>query len=282
MIRLNGEPIGVTKFPDGTMLMKADVDEIVINPEIDDASLSYSIEWLYDNEGELLQIMYLVKHIRDHAQSDVPITLYMPYIPNARMDRVKGEDEVFTLKWFADIINDLGFDEVYVLDPHSNVSQALLNRVRVVDASEYIYRAIVEVEKESGENVLVCYPDEGASKRYSGEIKEEYVFCIKHRDWDSGVIKSLELTNPSSVSGRDVIIVDDICSRGGTFFHTAKALKDAGARNVYLYVTHCENTIEKGTLLVDGLIKKVFTTRSICRVDNDMVVYVDDLLDSDR
>lgn len=279
MIKLNGEPIDVTKFPDGTMLMRIQTDDIRVMSDDENGEIipSFFIEWLYDSDSELLQIMYMVKHIRDHSPIIVPISLYMPYIPNARMDRVKDGDEVFTLKWFSDIINSLEFDEVYVLDPHSNVATALIDRVRIIDPSEYIYRSIVEVEKESGENVMVCYPDEGAYKRYSGIINEEYVFCIKHRDWKTGVITGLELTNAPIVKGRDVLIVDDICSRGGTFTHTAMALKEAGAHNVYLYVTHCENTIEKGSLLVDGLIEKVFTTRSICRVKNDMVVYIDDI-----
>ena len=42
----------------------------------------------------------------------------MPYIPNARQDRVKGPEDVFTLKYFANVINALGFRTVTVLDPH--------------------------------------------------------------------------------------------------------------------------------------------------------------------
>lgn len=46
------------------------------------------------------------------------------------MDRVKNPDEVFTLKYFCEFINDLKFDVVYVNDPHSDVSMALLNNVK--------------------------------------------------------------------------------------------------------------------------------------------------------
>lgn len=275
MIKLNGEPINLTKFPDGTMLLRVDVDDIAI-PLVEDEMPSYNIEWLYDSESELLQIMYVVKHIREHIPFIVPITLFMPYIPNARMDRVKGSDEVFTLKWFADIINSLKFDEVYVLDPHSNVSIALIDRVRVIEPSEYICQAIEEAEKESGKNVIVCFPDEGASKRYSGLVDRKYVFCKKCRDWKTGTINGLELAYADFVKGMDVIIIDDICSKGGTFTRTADALKNAGANKIYLYVTHCENTIEKGTVLTDGIIEKVFTTRSICRVNNEKIIYFDE------
>lgn len=120
-------------------------------------------------------------------------------------------------------------------------------------------------------NPLLCYPDEGAAKRYSELLPMEYVFCIKHRDWRTGKIERLELTEPEKVNGRNILIVDDICSRGGTFTHTAKALKEAGAEEVMLYVTHCENTILKGTVLTDGLISRVFATDSILRIDHEKI-----------
>ena len=71
------------------------------------------------------------------------------------------------------------------------------------------------------------------------------------------------MTSPEKVKDRNILIIDDICSKGGTFTHTAKALKAAGADEIYLYVTHCEPTIYKGSVLTDGLIEKVFTTNSI-------------------
>ena len=106
-------------------------------------------------------------------------------------------------------------------------------------------------------------------------MKAEYIFGIKHRDWRSGKIERLELTTPERVMGRTVLIVDDICSRGGTFTHTAAALREAGAKAIYLYVTHCENTIFKGSVLTDGMIQHVFTTNSIYRGEHEMVTVLE-------
>ena len=69
--------------------------------------------------------------------------------------------------------------------------------------------------------------------------------------------------NPELVKDRKVMIVDDSCSRGGTFFHSAKALKEAGAKEIALYVSLCENTILEGEIFNCGLIDKVFTTPSL-------------------
>lgn len=72
----------------------------------------------------------------------------LPYIPNARMDRVKNNDEVFTLRYFCEFINGLNFSGVYVLDAHSDVSTALLNNCFEENPKEYIEQAIAKLERE--------------------------------------------------------------------------------------------------------------------------------------
>lgn len=266
MIFIDNNRVEFSSFPDGTSAFrfcpKPDRSFIGLDKP------AYIIRWLYDNDAECMQLWHLVHHIR--SKGDTRLYLEMPYIPNARMDRVKKEDEVFTLKWFSEFINALNFDSVWVLDPHSNVATALINNVKVMNVKHYIDYAIQWMTSHDM-CPLLCYPDEGSAKRYSELLSAEYVFCIKHRDWRTGEIEWLELTDREKVYGLDVLIVDDICSRGGTFTHTAKALKAAGARDIMLYVSHCENTIQKGTVLTDGLISRVFTTDSILRIEHEKI-----------
>lgn len=266
MISVNGRDIEFTSFPDGTTSFRYDPFS---DPTYFDG---FHISWKYDGDNECILILYLVNHIRSCCGTNIPITLWMPYIPNARMDRVKSGDEVFTLKWFAQFLNSMRFENVKVHDPHSNVSAALIDNIEVVPAHDCI-EAVSEIL--SGLNILYCYPDEGAAKRYSEQIYGDYVFGIKHRDWRTGKIERLELTTPEKVRGRNILIVDDICSRGGTFTFTAQALKEAGANEIFLYVTHCENTIYKGSVLTDGLISRVFTTDSIYRMKHDKITVLD-------
>lgn len=206
-------------------------------------------------------LYYITKHLQSHGCA---VELYLPYVPNARMDRVKHGDEIFTLKYFSEFINSLGFNKVHITDPHSNVVCALLNSVQAHTAFSYLHRVILGLNDD---NLVMMYPDEGAMKRYSELTMEShpmpYAFGIKNRDWRSGDIKELILMNRDFVNGKNVLIVDDICSKGGTFYYAAKALKEAGACDIYLYITHCENTIHQGELLNSDLIKHIFTTNSI-------------------
>lgn len=255
MITLNGKLVEVGSFPDGTILMK----------QGQTFAPCAHIEWNYENDREFLALIYLVKHLRRIGYPS--IKLYMPYIPNARMDRVKSSEDVFTLKYFAELLNDLNLDSVSVLDPHSDVSAALINNARVITAESRIKEAILRMEEKEGintDNMLIFYPDAGSAKRYSDMLQRYYIYGSKKRDWETGQIIGLDIVdNGFELAGKDILIVDDICSRGGTFYHSAKKLKELGVNKIFLYVSHCENTILDGELLNTGWIEKVYTTDSI-------------------
>ncbi len=258
MIKLNGNEVALGSFPDGTLLIKQSVD----------ASLEAEIEWYYESDRELVALIYLTKHIRAHGVDRV--RLFMPYIPNARQDRVKCGEDVFTLKYFAEVINSLGFDSVTVLDPHSTVSEALIDRISIRTPRDNVAKVISEIEKAEGEKPFMFYPDEGASKRYSGMVELPYAFGIKKRDWKTGQIQGLDVSG-EGMSEKPVLIVDDICSKGGTFLFSAKKLKELGAGNIYLYISHCERSVLDGELIKSGLIKKIYTTDSICRFSHELI-----------
>lgn len=272
MISYNGEVLDINSFHDGTLMLK---------PKY--YAFSVDIVWKYENDREFLALIYLVKHLRSRGAEG--IRLFMPYIPNARMDRVKNPEDVFTLKYFAELLNSLNFDEVEVLDPHSNVSEALINNL-VVRTPEDTIKTVLHkiglnyhVEQNPMDfipkkrySITMFYPDEGAMKRYSGMISLPYAFGIKKRDWETGQILGLDVAGDvDAIRGRDILIVDDICSRGGTFLHSAKKLKELGARDIFLYVSHCENTILDSELLTSGLVKRVFTTDSIFTKSHELI-----------
>lgn len=260
MIQCNGERVDLKHFPDGTLLIK----EMI--PEVEQVTLT----WLYENNEELVSLYFLTKHIQSKGIQN--ITLEMPYIPNARQDRVKAPEDVFTLKYFAEMINSLGFRSVTVLDPHSYVSEALINNIRIQTPKKYVEQVLEKIEKESDKPILLYFPDEGAMKRYATMFDRPYVFGIKKRDWTNGEIKGLDVAGQTElIAGSTVLMIDDICSKGGTFFYSAKTLKELGAKKMYLYISHCENSILEGELLTTDLLERVYTTNSIFTKEHERV-----------
>ena len=278
MIFVNNKQVPLGKFPDNTLMLKE------LNKYFGFGEL-VEITWHYENDAELFALIC----IRKYADQFYPkyVELYMPYCPHARQDRVKNNGDVFTLKYFADVINSLNFSRVVVFDAHSNVSLALIDRVRNTNPAPFIEKAILNIgqtittkENEGSTSSLIAfYPDEGAMKRYSDDTKLPYAFGIKKRDWATGKIEGLTIQNQELVNGKDVLIIDDICSRGGTFYHTAKALKAAGAARIFLYVSHLERTVLDGDLysemIQNGLIEGIYTANPLFDLEgNDYIVNV--------
>lgn len=265
MIKLNGYVVEQNRFPDGTLALK----------EMDFSLLSDNfvnwIDWMYDGDEDMFAIMSLVDLIRRNSQGR--IYLKMPYLPNARMDRIKTDTENFALKVFANWINGLGFDRIFVENVHSNVSNALVNNI--VDSLPD--DDIKTITKDYDFDVIF-FPDEGACKRYKDmdvikNLNLPIAFGIKNRDWKTGEILGLDVMGVD-VKNKKVLIIDDICSKGFTFYYSGQKLRELGASDVRLYVTHCEDTIRGGKILDTDVVSKVYTTDSICHYDGDKIEFV--------
>lgn len=260
MIKLNGELCLFKYYNDGSTRAKINLNNC-------DKSSVNEITWLYDNSNEeIVELYYLTKHLQANGIND--IILNLPYIVNARQDRIKSEEEVFTLKYFADLINSLNFKKVCVFDPHSPVSTALINHAEVKMPVQEINK-VLNWHPEA----LLAFTDEGGYKRYHSYFQTPFIFGIKERNWETQKIESLQIAGAKHmIAGHDIIVCDDICSRGSTLYLTAKTLKEMGARKIYVWISHCENTVLGSSLLdVPDLIEKIYTTNSIWRSTHDKI-----------
>lgn len=278
MLMVNGYEVRDFRFPDNTIRLFPEDCELLAQLATEDTRMdayynegAYSIVWKYEDPAEQVTLYSLVNHLRD-KMANPGITLIMPYIPNARMDRTHNAGEVHMLKYFCRFINDLKFDTVQVMDPHSDVSATLLDRLFYIDPTYFVKQAVEESRAQ-----YIFFPDDGAAKRYGPTYNfRPYLNGKKNRDWATGAIKGLEVENPMGLKddfhGKGIIIIDDICSRGGTFMHAASALKKMGFAKIDLCVTHCEKTIFAGKVLSsDSPINHVYTTDSIFKGEHDKI-----------
>ena len=269
MIKFNGEVVNQGRFPDGTLAIN--VSNMIGNS---DMSIDVNwITWLYDGDDEMFTIMSLVDMIKRNKMGRY--NLHMPYLPNARMDRIKSNSENFSLKVFANWINSLGFYKVYVENVHSNVSLALIDNI-----VDHLPESDINLIKQIYDFDIIFFPDEGACKRYKDmqvikNLGLPIAFGIKNRDWKTGEILSLDVVG-ADVKGKRVLIIDDICSKGFTFYYAGQKLRDLGAEDVRLYITHCEDNIKNGRLLDEDVdvISKVYTTDSICHISDEKLIFV--------
>ena len=131
MIKLNNKLIDFKSYNDGTTRVSIPVPQ----------SRHAIITWLFDKNEEILSIFYLISHLKTYK---CYIKLIVPYLPNSRQDKVKTEEDVFTLKYFCNLFNNLNIDEIETFDVHSSVSPALLNNLTVKSPQALIERILNE------------------------------------------------------------------------------------------------------------------------------------------
>jgi ribose-phosphate pyrophosphokinase len=249
-VYLDGLPVNVEKFPNNETHIK-------------DATLAgLEIEMRYEGDHDLMTLFFVRKQLGDRK-----VRLRMHYVPYSRMDRQIGE-EVFTLRHVADFINSLDFYSVIIDEPHSDVTPALLNNV-IVGSSVREMLPVVEKRIDFRKDVdYLVFPDAGAQKRYADLRGYKTLVGFKHRNTETGRIEKLEIVGDAKFTDhkfRQALILDDLCSYGGTFQLTAQRLNLLGFGYTGLIVAHCEQNIYKGDICKtnDVTINDVFTTDSI-------------------
>ncbi len=203
------------------------------------------------------------------------ISLFIPYFPAARQDRVMVPGEPLSVKIYADLINQLGLQKVLVFDPHSEVTAALVHKVEVISNHQFVAQVIEKI----GEEVLLVSPDGGALKKIY-KVSEALgglpvVECSKHRDVRTGQLLGFKVF-ADDLQGKTCLIVDDICDGGGTFLGLAKALQEKNARKIYLAVSH--GIFSKGTAALTAQFSAIYATDSFRVVEGIHTLSLQDLL----
>ncbi len=189
------------------------------------------------------------------------IDCFVPYVPYARQDRVMVSGEPFSIKVISDIINLQGYGKVYIYDPHSDVTPALINNSKVISNHLLVKKVL-----EGKSNYLIVSPDSGAYKKISKvaeyiNYKEDIVTCNKKRNVSNGNIEGITC-DVQDFEGKDLYIVDDICDGGGTFFLLSQELRKRNCGKINLIVSHGIFSKGVGYLLN---VDKIYTTNSFDR-----------------
>ena len=241
MITVNGEPITITKFPDGTsQVWKLTRDQM---------RTVARVEWRFESEAEVMHLAQLSVLLWELSISSALDIRFLPY---ARQDKPVANDRTFALRAFAPILNSMRWGSVTLRDPHSLWAALLINCATAV-----YYTEEAKVACNSCACDLLCFPDAGALEKYAPLFPAHAtVSASKVRDQETGAITGTRVHGV--VTGRRVLIVDDICDGGATFIGLAAALRENGAAFVALFVSH--GIFSKGTrVLFESGIERIFT-----------------------
>lgn len=221
---VNTQRVNYTEFND------LEVQAVLENIQV---SKNNKVEVHFRSLKDLI-ILEQVKYSLDRLNLN-SIQLIMPYIPYERYDRVFHKKDTHSLKLFINHINAMNFDNVVVFDPHSDASENLINNVTIISSKDILLRNDMYYLPDYD---AVVAPDLGSVKKVS-KLNLPTVIINQVRD-SQGKLTNFEVLKGLSVQEPlKLLVVDDICDKGGTFIGTAKLLRSLyDIEQLDLYVTH--------------------------------------------
>lgn len=257
-------------FPDGCV----GVDIQVGGKSIDTVTAIVKITCVFGTEGFTINDdLFALACVVDAIERQYPmakLVLEMPYIPYARQDRAVSPGEAHQLKVAGKMINDMGFALVYVTDPHSTVANACIDRMVALD--QY---SIFSGVRQSFRETYIVAPDAGALKKCEDFAKRAgaagVISCAKNRDLATGKIIGFRVVDDVPPNA-DLLVLDDLCDKGGTFMAVAAELRKHEPARLDLAVTHGLFTHQDGTDPLLLAFDKIFTTNSFISDKNNATV----------
>ena len=164
------------------------------------------------------------------------ITVVTPFYGYARQDKKSRGREPITARLMADLFKTAGADRLMSVDLHTSQIQGFFDvPVDHLDSSAVF---IPYIESLKLENLCFAAPDVGSTNRVrevANYFNAEMVICDKHRKRANEIASMVVI---GDVTGKDIVLVDDICDTGGTLVKAAALLKEKGARTVRALITH--------------------------------------------
>ena len=211
-------------------------------------------------DEKLIQTLSIISKAKEFGTE---IIVVIPYMGYARQDREFLPGEVITMKVIANLFKNVGTSKIIVVDIHSLLSLKYFkiktkNVSAIPDLAKYISKLKLK-------NPLVVSPDKGGkdrAKEFAKILNTEYIFLDKERNRKTGKVK-IKSTNFDQIAGRDLILVDDMISTGGSIIKATEFLKKQKCNRVFVACTHAllRNDAEKK--IKKAGVTKIISTNTI-------------------
>ncbi|MEM4717688.1 MAG: ribose-phosphate diphosphokinase [Desulfurococcaceae archaeon] len=267
--KIGAEEVRVTErsFPDGELYIRlVDYDKIPLRDVI------LVSTFFPEQDRKIWKTLLILDAIRNNNPKR--IIAVRPYLAYSRQDRIFLPGEPVSACVVVKILRNLGVNILLTVDVHSN---------RVLECfgdggyNIMVSDILVEHAMKYVDNPIIIAPDKGALDRVSHAarlLSLEHDYLVKQRDRITGEVTYMP--RETCVKNRDVVIVDDIISTGGTIAEASKILTKQGARKIVVVAAHgllAENAINK--LESANVNRVILADTLLSRYDHSMLEYVD-------
>ena len=208
----------------------------------------------------LMELLICIDALRRSSAKN--ITAVIPYFGYARQDRKVVPRTAISAKLVSNLITNAGANRILSVDLHAGQIQGFFDiPVDNLFATPIFARHVKK--KIKSKNLICVAPDVGGTERARalGKILNVGLAIVDKRRPKPGQSQVMNIIG--DVKGKTCIIVDDIIDSGGTIVNAAKALKDRGAKEVYVYITHGVLSGEAVNKIKNSVIKNLVITDTI-------------------
>jgi len=186
-------------------------------------------------DTNLIQALSLISKAKETSSEVIAV---IPYLGYARQDREFLQGEIVTMKVLGKLFKAVGASKIITVDIHSMIGLKHFtikskNVTAIPDLVKYF-------KKLSLKNPLVVSPDQGGkdrAKEFAKKFESKYIVLEKKRDKKTGKVQ-IKTKNTDKVADRDLILVDDMISTGGSIIKATQFLKKQKCKRVYVACTH--------------------------------------------
>jgi len=188
----------------------------------------------FPNSDHLMQMLLMLDAAK--RASARHITAVLPYFGWARQDRKDKPRVPIGAKLIAKMLEVAGATRIITMDLHADQIQGFFEK-----PVDHLFASTVflpYLRKLNLDKLTIASPDMGGSKRayaYSKFLESDVVICYKQRK-KANVISHMELIG--DVTGKNVVLVDDMVDTAGTLTKAAEVMIDRGALSVRAICTH--------------------------------------------
>ncbi len=209
----------------------------------------------------LMELLILVDALKRASAKSV--TVIMPYYGYSRQDRKTKSRQPITAKLIADMLRVAGINRLICIDLHAAQIQGFFD-VPIDNFPATPLLADYFEHQHKVKDIVVVSPDHGgvSRARIFAKILDAPLAIIDKRRPEANKAEVMNIIG--EVNGKNAIMVDDIIDTGGTIIAGANALKEAGAKDVYVAATHGVFSGDAIDLLQDSIVKQIIVTDTIC------------------
>jgi ribose-phosphate pyrophosphokinase len=211
-------------------------------------------------DSNLIQALSHVSKAKKHSSQVIAV---IPYLGYARQDKEFLPGEVITMSIVANMLKAAGATKVIVVDIHSKMA---LNHFKIPSKNVSAIPELVKYFKKLNlKDPLVVSPDLGGIARardFANQFGVKFIALKKHRDRKTGTVE-IRSKNQKQVKGRDLILVDDMISTGGSIVKAAEFLKKQKCRNIYAACTHALLIGDAEKRIKKAGVSKIISTNTI-------------------